>query len=1149
MKTRKNIKGMWFMLVALCAAALNSFADTMTWTASASGNWSTANWVSSGVHTVPQPGDTIVINATAAGLTLNNDISGLSTPHLEVSVSSGTLTLTGNDVTLTGGENAVKARSGNIINKMSLVLTVQNGNPTNKFNCAGGRIDQYGNVSGAGKLVKTGSAIMILYGGNTYTGGTVLEGPVSGNNWLDMWSPEPNVWAGNPGNTPFGDSSGVYEFKGASTRVAIEPCPYNCNVSPEGKGSVRDFWIYSACKNFTGNITGSRLMASLDSSAATVFSGNVTIDGDVNMLLDMGGTNPRQATFSGRVTCDSFNNAVNPSVTPTSADIYFSGSGNSIGSLYANFWNYYARSVNAFGTSAVVYLGQRQRGRGTLDLGGYDQRIDRFADDPRYPANGTASDFAGHVVTSTGGSARLTMAATDDCTTDAMFDGALTLAWNPQGAYTFRTSSGVGRAMGMTGGIVVSNGTFEVNGTNSFPKSSFVEVADGAAFEWKSTCVGKGLSGMARLSIGAGATFSVADGASFPLVDDEATTTLSIDLAETARLVLRDGDTLAACTVSTNGVPLDPFTTYTGVYGAEDAIYLPQLAGSTARLKVFSPKSSGMDARVWTAGGTGTSMSLAANWNGEGAPNLYDGTLVPTFASAGSAATFDSFAFLKNVIFDCANDFTVSSASGGRVCLFGGVTTAARSGATYTIASPVTIMDGQTWTVAEGTTLKITGGLSAPASGDALLVAKDGSGTLELRGDSALTSNFAVTNGNVDVYGDIAGTGEIMLYKKGATLRMHGADIEKKVVVRADTTATITAIDVAAGTTNRLAGGLGSLRGFDSGMPVLAVALGGQSQLSVEKEFLNFYWNVSGNGDLVVENCPNFNVACLFLENNARMYLRQRCFTSGIPNYITIRRGTTLYTEANDALNRAPLELQGCLDLCGKDQTMGRMSWVSETNADGSIKTLQTAAEIRSDEPATLTVRHDSTSGSGSNRGMQIYAGKISGQVSLVKTGGTQNGNTTPDVQDLFLANAMTSTGDVSVVWGLLSFTNNVVYGGNTYSGSWTNCTAARVESTVDGLGNQRAGVLELCHSKALGRRTDVYVSGGGKVRLSPGVFQRVRYLYLPTGENGAYEQQPVGTYGSSSASGAAHRLDDYFEGTGVLYCAGDHIGTIISVW
>ena len=54
-----------------------------------------------------------------------------------------------------------------------------------------------------------------------------------------------------------------------------------------------------------------------------------------------------------------------------------------------------------------------------------------------------------------------------------------------------------------------------------------------------------------------------------------------------------------------------------------------------------------------------------------------------------------------------------------------------------------------------------------------------------------------------------------------------------------------------------------------------------------------------------------------------------------------------------------------------------------------------------------------------------------------------------------------------------------------------------------------------------------------GKLRLESGVRQRVRELYV----DGV--RQSLGTYGSSSASGAAHHLDSLFEGDGVLEVAG----------
>ena len=64
-------------------------ADTLTWTASGGGMWSNAaNWSSDGSHTVPQSGDTIKILGLKSGEVYENDIDGLSTPHLEFGGSS-----------------------------------------------------------------------------------------------------------------------------------------------------------------------------------------------------------------------------------------------------------------------------------------------------------------------------------------------------------------------------------------------------------------------------------------------------------------------------------------------------------------------------------------------------------------------------------------------------------------------------------------------------------------------------------------------------------------------------------------------------------------------------------------------------------------------------------------------------------------------------------------------------------------------------------------------------------------------------------------------------------------------------------------------------------------------------------------------------
>ena len=223
----------------------------------------------------------------------------------------------------------------------------------------------------------------------------------------------------------------------------------------------------------------------------------------------------------------------------------------------------------------------------------------------------------------------------------------------------------------------------------------------------------------------------------------------------------------------------------------------------------------------------------------------------------------------------------------------------------------------------------------------------------------------------------------------------------------------------------------------------------------------------------------------------------------------------------------------------GFDQTIGRFSWM-----DG-----YTTCEIRSATPATLRVYQDIQSGSASDRGTVTYRGKLTGFVSLVKTGNetstaadtTGSASNSRVAEDLVLGSAITATGDVSVVWGLLSFTN-----GTDRVGSWKGCGKATAGRTVDARGDVHYGTLELRHSKVFGKQTDVYVAKGAKVRLVAGVAQRVHDLYFE-GDDGEWVKQPTGTWGSS-ASGASHQSDGFLEGAGVLNVHGDTLPTLIII-
>ena len=69
-------------------------------------------------------------------------------------------------------------------------------------------------------------------------------------------------------------------------------------------------------------------------------------------------------------------------------------------------------------------------------------------------------------------------------------------------------------------------------------------------------------------------------------------------------------------------------------------------------------------------------------------------------------------------------------------------------------------------------------------------------------------------------------------------------------------------------------------------------------------------------------------------------------------------------------------------------------------------------------------------------------------------------------------------------------------------------------------------------------------LSEGGKLRLEEGVTQVCRDLYLPDG-NGGMAKQSLGSWGAT-ASGAAHKNDTYFAGTGQLIVTGDDNGCLL---
>ena len=136
-----------------------------------------------------------------------------------------------------------------------------------------------------------------------------------------------------------------------------------------------------------------------------------------------------------------------------------------------------------------------------------------------------------------------------------------------------------------------------------------------------------------------------------------------------------------------------------------------------------------------------------------------------------------------------------------------------------------------------------------------------------------------------------------------------------------------------------------------------------------------------------------------------------------------------------------------------------------------------------------------------------------------------------------WLLQECSSSGIVQVTQGELYIAKRFIDGaGNDYGqGSWPNASKAVAKGT---------GTLVFQHSACIGKVTDVELSEGGKLRLEEGVTQVCRDLYLPDG-NGGLAKQSLGSWGAT-ASGAAHKNDTYFAGTGQLIVTGDGNGCLL---
>jgi hypothetical protein len=197
-------------------------------------------------------------------------------------------------------------------------------------------------------------------------------------------------------------------------------------------------------------------------------------------------------------------------------------------------------------------------------------------------------------------------------------------------------------------------------------------------------------------------------------------------------------------------------------------------------------------------------------------------------------------------------------------------------------------------------------------------------------------------------------------------------------------------------------------------------------------------------------------------------------------------------------LARQALLVNGVLDLCGYDQTVGPLA--------GS-------GEVTSPSLASLTVtqctRDKATYSAPLITGPYTNAVSFTGGAGILKKG----------EHALYLGAESTSTGSLEVAEGVLTFADG---------GTWPNCSQVR----TSGMGR-----MVVPRSKCFNREADVYLSSGtgATMEIAAGVSVRCRYVYL----DGV--RQGLGRFNA-----ATH--PDYLAGEGDLRAVGGGLGLFMII-
>lgn len=528
---------------------------------------------------------------------------------------------------------------------------------------------------------------------------------------------------------------------------------------------------------------------------------------------------------------------------------------------------------------------------------------------------------------------------------------------------------------------------------------------------------------------------------------------------------------------------------------------------------------------VWTAGGgVDTSVDNVANWGGA-TVDLTGGTLSAIFASAGSLATIPTSLeiALRGMIFDGPAAFEIAAEDGGRLSLGvqGIQTVSAAAAKRSVVTTPVTLTANQYW-VPNGSDVLV---VSNTVSGAATLT-KDGSGTLQLWGDSDFTGDFNVVKGTVNVYSDNAlgspsgkttitsGAGSVYLqgctthenfqFSNGASPLMGGANKVSHVYGLIDNKSTGSNFSLSADTGGELHvhGGVYGNGNFSF------------NRLYVDDTPVHIMDRFSSSGSIYL------NVASNWVGNNHTLIHSGCQIYCRVPYaYYRGPRNETGYGSIGQTVKNVTYisRIQfnsngvGIFDLGGFDQETTQM-FCKEANAAKSC--------VTSSVPAQLHIYRDRSDGCTATDDMARNYAKFTGGAGCTID---RFGNFAISFLSLSTTTGRLEVADLTAPTAAAS---KLTLGSADGAGGWPNASEVRVTG----------GTLALAHGNCLGAGTDVYLDAAqGTLELDNAEVQICRTLSVYDAGKGKYVRQPGGrTYGGT-ASAASVKIAG-LTGSGVLY-------------